>query len=236
MKLKSCITSQPSIWEGNPEKSLEEQLLYLIAQACQHPAGSAQRQKILTKIIRLVANKLWKENTPYYQDALQQTWLYFCHNICLCEGNTGKPYDPNRGSVVTWLDFYLKQRLRDCYINKQKETLTRVSTPLEQLDSSETNQNVDPVENIPANPDVPPLLEEIRSWAKTDPEGELRRIHMANHPELTCQVLILRRLPPEVSWKNLAAEFNLSVSTLSSFYQRQCLPYLRKFAESQGHL
>jgi len=105
---------------------------YLVAQACQHPAGSAQRQEILTKIIRLAANKLWKENTPYYQDALQQTWLYFCHNIC--EGNTGKPYDPNRGSVLTWLNFYLKQRLHDCYINKQKETLTRVSTLLEQLD------------------------------------------------------------------------------------------------------
>ncbi len=229
MKLKSCITSQPSIWEGNPERSLQEQLPYLVAQACQHPAGSAQRQKNLTKIIRLAANKLWKENTPYYQDALQQTWLYFCHNIC--EGNTGKPYDPNRSSVLTWLNFYLKQRLRDCYVNKQKETLTRVSTPLGQLDSVQTNQNVDPIENIPANPDVPPLLEEIRSWAKTDPEGELRRIHIANHPEVTCQVLILRRLPPEVSWKNLAAEFNLSVSTLSSFYQRQCLPYLRKFQD-----
>jgi hypothetical protein len=234
MKLKSCITSQPSIWEGNPERSLQEQLPYLVAQSCQHPAGSPQRQKNLTKIIRLAANKLWKENTPYYQDALQQTWLYFCHNIC--EGNTGKPYDPNRSSVLTWLNFYLKQRLRDCYIKKQKETLTRVSITLGQWDSSQTHQNVDPIENIPANPDVPPLLEEIRSWAKTDPEDELRRIHIANHPEVTCQVLILRRLPPEVSWKNLAAEFNLSVSTLSSFYQRQCLPYLRKFAESQGCL
>lgn len=234
MKLKSCTTSQTSIGEGNPESSLQEQLPYLVVQACQHPAGSAQRQKNLTKIIRLAANKFWKENTPYYQDALQQTWLYFCHNIC--EENTGKPYDSNRSSVLTWLNFYLKQRLRDCYIKKQKETLTRVSIPLGQLDSVQTNQNVDPIENIPANPDVPPLLEEIRSWAKTDPEGELRRIHIVNHPEVTCQILILRRLPPEVNWKNLAAEFNLSVSTLSSFYQRQCMPYLRKFAESQRYL
>ncbi len=234
MKLKSCITSQSSIWEGNPERFSEEQLPYLVAQACQHPAGSAQRQKNLTKIIRLAANKLWKENTPYYQDALQQTWLYFCHNIC--EGNTGKPYDLNRGSVLTWLNFYLKQRLRDCYINKQKETLTRVSIPLGQWDSVQTHQNVDPIENIPANPDVPPLLEEIKSWAKTDPEGELRRIHITNRPDVTCQLLILRRLPPEESWKALAAELNLTISTLSSFYQRQCLPRLRKFGELEGYL
>jgi hypothetical protein len=60
MKLKSRITSKRFIWESNSEKSVEEQLPYLVAQACQHPAGSPQRQKNLTKIIRLAANKLWK--------------------------------------------------------------------------------------------------------------------------------------------------------------------------------
>lgn len=212
----------------------EEQLSYLVAEARKYPAGSAERQKNLTKIIRLITNKLWKENTPYYQDALQQTWLYFCQNIC--EGNTGKPYDSTRASLVTWLNFYLKQRLLDCYRNNQKETLTTVSMPVGQLGSGETHQNIYPVETIPANPDVPQLLEEITRWVETDPEGELRRIHIANHPEVTCQVLILRRLPPEASWKTLAAELNLSISTLSSFYQRQCLPRLRKFAEAQGYL
>jgi hypothetical protein len=211
----------------------EEQLPYLVTQACKYQAGSAQRQKNLTKIIRLIANKLWKENTPYYQDALQQTWLYFCQNIC--EGNTGKPYDPNRASIVTWLNFYLRQRLRDFYINNQKEQIITVPMPIGQFGSEETNQRIDPLENIPANPDIPPLLEEVKRWAQTDPEGELSSIHIANHPEVTCQVLILRRLPPETSWKTLAAEFNLTISTLSSFYQRQCLPRLRKFSELQGY-
>jgi hypothetical protein len=108
--------------------------------------------------------------------------------------------------------------------------------PVEQLGSGETNQTVDSVENIPANPDVPPLLEEIKRWVETDPDRELRRIHITNHPEVTARVLILRRLPPETSWKILAAEFNITISTLSSFYQRQCLPRLRKFSESQGYL
>jgi hypothetical protein len=64
----------------------------------------------------------------------------------------------------------------------------------------------------------------------------LSRIHITNHPEVTAKVLILRRLPPEDSWKSIAAEFNVSIPTLSSFYQRQCLPRLRNFGESEGYL
>lgn len=217
-----------------PETSSGERLHYLVAEACKHPFGSAQRQKNLTKLIRLIANKLWKEHTPYYQDALQQTWLYFCQNIC--EGNTGQPYDPNRATLTTWLNFYLRQRLHDFYINNQKEKFRIVLSPIEPLGLSDSHQTVNPLDNIPAKPDIPPLLEDITQWVETDPEGELRRIHITNQPNVTCQVLILRRLPPEKSWKNLSQEFNLPSSTLSSFYQHKCLPCLRKFAQSQGYL
>ena len=213
---------------------LEEQLRQLVTEACSHRAGSAERQKKLTRIIRLVSNKLWKENTPYYQDALQQTWVYFCQNIC--EGNTGEPYDPTRSSVITWLNFYLKRRLQDFYIDDQKRQALIVSNQTGGKGSSDTNHTIDPIENLVAKPDVAFLLEEVRKWVKTDPDGELSRIHISNHPEVTAKVLILRRLPPEHSWRSIAAEFNVSIPTLSSFYQRQCLPRLRNFGESEGYL
>ena len=75
-----------------------------------------------------------------------------------------------------------------------------------------------------------------KQWAKTDPSGELQSIHIQGHPLVTCQVLILERLPPETSWKTMSAEFNISISTLTSFYRRQCIPRLRKFGESQGYM
>ena len=84
---------------------LEGRLDSLVTEACKHPPGSAARQRNLTRIIRLISPKLWREHTPYYQDALQQTWVYFCHNIC--EGRTGRAYDPDRGTIVTWLNFYV---------------------------------------------------------------------------------------------------------------------------------
>lgn len=212
-------------------KGLEEQLKELVTQACTHPAGSAQRQKYLTQIIRLVTNKLWRDTTAYYQDALQQTWVYFCQNIC--EGNTGEPYNPTRGSIITWLNFYLKRRLQDFYTSTQRQQARTVTASLSAL--SELAQPSTPLK-IWLPKLTFPLLDEVKRWVETDPAGELRRIHITNHPEVTAQALILRRLPPETSWKTLAAELNLSISTLSSFYQRQCLPRLRKFGESEGYL
>lgn len=200
----------------------------LVEEACKHPPGSAARQKNLTQIIRLVTPQLWRENTPDYQDALQQTWLYFCRNICVGKENTGEPYDKSRSAIVTWLNFYLKKRLQDLYERRLKEP-TITSPP-------DLNKTSDPLENIPAEPDIPPLLEQVKQWVEADPNGELSRIHIINSSDVTAQVLILRRLPPETSWKDLAAEYNLSISTLSSFYQRQCLPRLRKFGESEGYL
>ena len=213
---------------------LDKQLRYLVTEACRHRAGSAERQKNLTKIIRLVSKRLWKENTPHYEDALQQTWVYFCQNVC--EGNTAQAYDPKRSSVVTWLNAYLKRRLQDFYIDVQKQQARTVSKQLQSSKTGEISEPLDPVDNLEANPDVPPLLQDVRTWAETDLSGELSSVYIEGHPEVTCQILILRRLPPEASWKTLAEEFDLSVSTLSSFYQRQCMPRLRKFGQSEGYL
>ncbi|MBT9316238.1 sigma-70 family RNA polymerase sigma factor [Leptothoe spongobia] len=211
---------------------LQEQVQILIAEACRHPIGSLQRQKHLTKIIHLISNRLWHENTSYYQDALQQTWMYFCQN--LCEGKTGNVYDPKKASVITWLNAYLKRRLQDGYIDVQKQrarTLNHLSSGTDSV-----TQSTDPVDRLAAQPDIPPLLAEIRAWAKSDPGRKLTRIHLTNHPHITCQLLILKRLPPETPWKELATEFGVTISTLSSFYQRKCMPLLCEFAKSQGYL
>lgn len=212
----------------------DEQLRHLVTQACGNPPGSPQRQKLLTQIIRLSAKKLWRESTPYYQDALQQTWLYFCRNIC--EGLTGQKYDPTYGSVITWLNAYLKRRLQDFYLNQNKEQATTVPMRVRQSKSGDSSDLIDPVENLAATPETPPILEELEMWVKTDPTGELRSTCIKGRPDVNCQVLILKRLPPEASWKELSEEFKLAIPTLSSFYQRQCLPRLRKFAESEGML
>jgi hypothetical protein len=210
---------------------VDEQLCQLVEKTCKHPPGSLKRQQNLTKLIYLIrqSQKLWRESSPYYEDALQQTWMYFCQN--LCEAATGERYDPNRSSLLTWLNRYLKWRLHDFRISEQaKQYRTSIGKALS------VEKTAALLENLPASPDIPSILEITRTWAQTDPDGELRGIHIENHPTVTCQVLILRRLPPETSWKELSREFGISLSTLSNFYRRQCMPRLRKFGESEGYV
>ena len=209
--------------------SVEEQVLLLVAEARSHLPRSVKRQKTLTKIIRLISNKLWRENTPYYQDALQQTWVYLCQN--LCESNTSEAYNPSNGSVITWLNMYLKQRLQNLYL-EQIQQADPASPDTHILELGQVNETSDQ-EYLKANHNISSLLEDVTTWVETDPKNELRCIYIEGHPEVTCQELLRRRLPPVTSWKNLAAEFDLPISTLSSFYQRHCIPRLGKFDVSK---
>lgn len=209
---------------------IELQLRELVIATCRCKYNSIERQQGLTKIVRLIVNsgKLWKEASPYYEDALQKTWLYFCRN--LCEANTGERYEPNRSSVITWLNAYLRRRLQDFRI-EEYEIAQTTSFPV-----GEADEAVDPTAALVAPPDIPPILEATITWAKTDSDGELSSIHIQGHPRVNCQSLILQRLPPETSWEKLSEKYGISISTLTSFYRRQCLPRLRQFGESQGFL
>jgi len=210
---------------------ISEALFRLVQETCAQPPGSALRQRGLTKIIRGLNGKLWHTYDPYYADALQQTWIYFCRN--LCEATTGRVYDPQVAKLTTWLNAYLKRRLQDFQIAEIRHRQTTVSNTVRGKDG---DGSLDRIDSIPASPDIPPLLEHVRAWAESDADGSLRAAHISKHPTVTAQLLILKRLPPETSWKALAAEHSISIGTLSSFYQRQCLTRLREFGKAQGYL
>lgn len=212
-------------------EDLSTRLRHLIEVTCQHPPGTIYRSQSLTQIIRLIqqSGKLWREATRDYEDALQQTWVYFCRN--LCEATTGQAYDPNQANVITWLNAYLKRRLQDYRVETWEQQAKTVAPMI-----SASGELLDPVDNLPAPAPTPPILEEIRAWVQADIGAKLRRTYIRDRPEINCQTLILRRLPPETPWETLATEFNISSGTLSSFYQRQCLPRLREFGKSQGYL
>lgn len=224
-KDQSYLIRRSHMTKTHTANDLNQQLQELAIQACLNPAKSLKRRQKLNEIVRLVtkSNKLWQENTPYYKDALQQTWLYFCRNI--------EQYDSTRCSVITWLNNCLKWRLQDCYKAEAKKQAATFS-PFQ----STTGEIVNPIDNISASPEMPPILEETYQWVQTDPTQELKNTHVKGHPEVTCQILILRRLPPEVPWKDIAQEFNLPLSTAPNFYKRECLPRLRDFARKQGYL
>ncbi|MCC5662266.1 sigma-70 family RNA polymerase sigma factor [Nostoc sp. XA010] len=188
-----------------------------------HPAKSLMRRQKLSEIVRVVmkSGKLWKENTAYYNDALQQTWLYFCRNP--------EQYNQESCTVFTWLNNCLKWRLQDF---RSREAQIQAKTV--RLSSLKIENITGAIESLPPTDDIPPILQETYQWAFTDPDNDLASTHVKGRPDVTCQILILRRLPPETPWKNIAKEFDLPPSTAPNFYKRECLPRLRNFAIRQG--
>jgi DNA-directed RNA polymerase specialized sigma24 family protein len=195
--------------EPNP---LDLELKELMAQACAFPRRSLQRRTKLSQLIQLIqhSGRLWRDNSQNYEEALQMTWEYLCKHP--------ENYNPELGGVITWLNRYLRYRLLDFYRERPTERVEDFS------------------EVLPAPPDVPALLERTRQWIESDAEGTLRRTHLRGRPEVNCQVLLLMRLPPPVRWEEIAKEFSLSLSVAPTFYQRKCLPFLRKFGEDEGFL
>ena len=71
------MTDESNPSEGEDHLSAE---LELVAQACQYLPGSLGRARFLDKLIREIvkSGQLWKENAPYYEEALQKTWTLRC--------------------------------------------------------------------------------------------------------------------------------------------------------------
>ncbi len=210
---------------------LNQQLCQLIAEARHYPLKSLERRQRIGEVHRLVmkSGKLWRENSPYYTDALQEMWEYCCQHP--------EEYDPTVKRVITWLNDYLQKRLRryrDARNRQQQRLLRNLET--------EEGQTTNALENLPAPPDIQLTLDIWQAaldWIRADPSGVLRRTVFRKRPEINGQVLILRRLPPDKPWSTIAAEFKLTsaeAKDLPKFYHRKCLPLLRKFARSQGFI
>jgi hypothetical protein len=203
-----------------PKVSLEQ----LAIEICQEPLGSPMRQRKLTVMIKALSQALWKENSPYYGDALQDTYAFLCRRLC-------DLYDSEKALVKTWLNNHLKWRLFSLKQEASEEAKKRIYMP------ASPEEGLDPIANLPA-PALPEysIVDATRDWLLEDKTGELRSVHMLNRPDINVQSISLRRLPPpeETSWAKLATEYRSTIPGLSAFYQRKCVPRLRKFLEDEG--
>jgi hypothetical protein len=199
---------------------LQPLLQQLIQAACEHPPGHPIRQTKLTQIIRLVKPKLWRESVDYYEDALQQTWLYLAKNLCR--------YDATRALVVTWLNNHLKWRLHELKLAHQQREFKETSIDARNEDPDQpTFEIADPI-SLQRDEGDRALNQEFLTWVQTDPDGQLKAAHMRGLPQINCQVLIQRRFIEDVTWQTLEIEWKKPLPSLASHFQRKCIPCLRK--------
>lgn len=203
----------------------------LIAEACSYPRGSLERNRKLTEIIFLMQNsgrisRNGQLNQFDYEDVLGKTWLYFCRN--LCEAVTAQTsFDPERANVFTWFNSYLKYRICDRLKEIEEERNNQIQP---QCDLK--GQSIDPITSIPYTSPTPRLIDEIHQWLE-DNQISLSRIHLRDCSEANVYSLILHHLVFDISWPILAQKFQAPTSTLSNFYNKQCLPLLKKWYGEQ---
>lgn len=195
---------------------VEERLQQLAIAAQHHSPHSLERKQAIGELM----SQLLKEGKlcrPYaggfsgyyediYSEALENLWVYISKHI--------DKYDPMQATALAWINMLFKRRFfRDAIPKVLKE-------PSERLPLAD-------IENLqPALPEAtPPLSVLLREIIETDPDNLFKQAHVEHYPNATFQAIALRWLSG-VSWKSIAEEFDLTLSTVSSFYTRS----LKKFA------
>ncbi len=233
MRSHLTMTDKSNPSEGEDHLSAQ---LKLIAKACQYLPGSLGRGRFLSKLIREIvkSGKLWKENTDYYEEALQKTWIYLSQN--LCEATTAKrPYNPEESSIYTWLNAYLKMRLLDCRLDEQKAKQKQKYRKIVSLEGEQDEAIVNSIENQQAEPDASFYVAEVIEWIETDPNNELKSRHIRGKPQINCQILLQRQCLYGQSLQELAKELGCASSTLYQLFNNDCRSLLQKFCEDQGY-
>ncbi|MBD2535507.1 sigma-70 family RNA polymerase sigma factor [Nostoc flagelliforme FACHB-838] len=191
-------------------------LQQLASTAQQYPHMSQPRQLALTKLVNTVVQSgrlchpqrrqfsvnIYEE---IYNEAVQELLLYVCQNL--------DKYNSERGSVMVWVNFLLQQRFFKDAVQKffGQENVTHI-----------TDAHLD---NLAIPEEAQDITEILMECIKLDPEDIFKKEHLKEYPQVNFQVLAQKRILGR-SWKEIAAEYNIKIPTVSCFYYRS----LNKFA------
>ncbi|MEC4805532.1 MAG: hypothetical protein SAJ12_11855 [Jaaginema sp. PMC 1079.18] len=196
------------------DEQIDKQLRQLALAAQQSPPRSLKRQKALSQLMIMLQQSggLCSPNRTYgaqYQEVrnegLARLYIWICQNI--------HKYDPKKGEVLQWSN----GRLKYLYIDAYRELNTEGQAIPLMLSLDDLN-NPDFVVNQSLH--TPSMSEEVRSLLEEDPTGEFQTTHIEGYPNANFRFIALQRLDG-YSWKEISQQLhNISISTLSSFYNR----------------
>jgi hypothetical protein len=207
----------------------DAQLKHLALEAQQHPCQSPQRQRALADLV----TEIWRSRRlvrPYqgqfqgmyeeiYAEARQRLFLYLCEQI--------DRYNPEH-EVMQWANFLMKQRF---FVEASRDLLQTSSKgrhrqPIKRM----TLVDLDQQAAIAGHSQSASLSEEVIQCIREDPEELFVRAYIEKKPHAHFQYIALQFLGGH-SWKDISAELDVKVVTLSSFYQRCLVKFAPKFRE-----
>lgn len=193
------------------KEELDEQLKQLALIAQQHPPLAPKRQFALGQMLQAILTsgmlcrpqrgKFTYRYEEIYEEARQELLLYVCQNI--------DKYNPERGEVMTWCNVLLERRFF-------REAVPKVlgRPDIQKITESDLDRIVSPEK-------FPDFTEIIMEYITSDPKGLFKSSYIKDRPEANFQALSQQRLQGK-SWQEIAKKYEITVSTISSFYYR-CL-------------
>ncbi|MBE7384730.1 MAG: sigma-70 family RNA polymerase sigma factor [Leptolyngbya sp. SIO1E4] len=211
--------------------TLDEQLKQLAVAAQQHPPRTPRRQQALAQLVGTICRSKQLVR-PYqgqfhgfyediYAEAQQRLFLYLCEKI--------DRYNPEL-EVLQWANFLMKKRF---FVEASRDVMPTAPKGMDRSQVKRiTLDALDKQEPIEARSHATiSLSEAVIQCIQDDRDGLFKGTHILQKPEANFQYLALRFLGG-YSWKEISAEVDVKVVTLSSFYQR-CLikfaPILKEY-------
>ncbi|MEM9001943.1 MAG: sigma-70 family RNA polymerase sigma factor [Cyanobacteria bacterium P01_F01_bin.86] len=208
--------------------TLDEQLRQLAVEAQQHAPQTPQRQRALAQLVDTICRSK-KLTRPFqgqfyglyediYAEAQQRLFLYLCEEI--------DRYNPDF-AVLQWANFLMRKRF---FVEASRDFMTIAPKGMDRsqvkhitLDALERQEPMEQRSRA-----APSLSETVIQYIRDDQEGVFKATHISNKPEANFQHIALRFLGG-YSWKEISAELDVKVVTLSSFYQRCLTRFAPKF-------
>jgi DNA-directed RNA polymerase specialized sigma24 family protein len=145
-----------------------------------------------------------------YDEAVQELLLYICQNV--------EKYNPERGTVMAWVNVLLERRFF-------KEAIPKIldQQGLQKMTLSDLDNLLPPEE-------TESLTEILKECVESDPENLFKKEYLQNYPAANFQALLQRRILGK-SWKEIAVEFDINIKTISSFFYRCVNKFSSKLKE-----
>lgn len=209
---------------------IDQQFEDVVLEAQKHANDKFRRRKHLSQLARLIGKYgLPKPTRPnkysdaqyreYLAEAHQRLWIFIGRNL----DNYHPDYPTRTGDQTTvrkWLGVKLNFLFLDVIQDSNRQSKIR-----DRLDQNEGEEFVI----------VKDFCEEtaLRQLLQEDPEKVFQATHIKSRPNLTFQLIALRRLDG-YQWSEIECEFQCKIATLSVFYQRNIKHFQPLFVKYLG--
>lgn len=197
--------------------SLDEQLKKLALTAKAHPFKSPSRRRALAEIYSILQKPGMLNRRPgihsqVWDEVRRDILVYACEKI--------DNYDPDKGRFLDWVNGNSKWRQHDAEIEFNRPPYLSLDNPLTFGGDPRSWQELNLISAFGSD-DHPDFISlQLQRLFEEDPDGRFASVHVKDHPEVTFQSLLLRKIYG-VPYREVAEQTGISISTLSSFYQRK---------------